>query len=670
MSALRDSLTTNVPSELRILDQWVGWRAQKRPDGTLAKVPLNPIDGAEARVNDSTTWADFEQTTVQADHCKWSGVGFVLTANDPYVGIDLDHVRNPETGELHPTVAEWVRTLDSYTEASPSGTGLHVFIRASVVRPFVKALPDVGARAKIEVYGEGRYLTVTGDRLPASPESIEDGQLVLNAILEGLRDVPKTHQEAHPLLVTSLTSDDLAVIVKVAQFPDADKFRRLMTGDTLGYPSKSEADFALVNLLGYGSDWNLGQIDRIFRASGLMDGKWDSARGDSTYGVQTIENAYRTHKDFRLPRDGDHRSPIGDNPSLWQSMANNGGSGNLSASPSFTRLSDTEPEDVNWLWINRIPLGKLTLLEGDPDQGKSTILLDIAARLTIGAPMPDDPGGEQRKPVGVVLVAPEDGLADTIRPRFDAAGGDSTQLLAWDDKSPPLNLRDLEPLRKAIQAVDAKLVILDPIMSLIGGNVDIKQDHKVRVALLPLVALAAEMNVAIVAIRHHNKNEEQKAMHRGGGSIAFTAVARSGMLVARDPRDPSGESHVLAMFKHNLARRVDSLTYRIETAHNGAPYIVWGDTVGLAADDLVMPTVRQSPREEPSTQAELWLSGLLDCGCKPAKEIQEAARLVPIADRTLQRAKSNLRVLSRRRGFGRGGVVDWCHPDAPPSIAV
>src|SRR5439155_12284673 len=206
-------------------------------------------------------------------------------------------------------------------------------------------------------------------------------------------------------------------------------------------------------------------------------------------------------------------------------------------------LADVEPEAVDWLWHGRLARGKLSILEGRPDEGKTTMAFDLAARVSTGAPMPGET--TRRSPAGVVIVTAEDGLADTIRPRLYASGADLPRCLAArPDESPSLDADGLVWLRRACARVGAALVILDPLVAMMPGAVDAHRDQDIRRMLRPIRALAEELNVAILAIRHLRKAAASSPTDAGGGSVGIGAAARVVMLAAGDPGN--AERHVLA----------------------------------------------------------------------------------------------------------------------------
>src|SRR5215469_14128925 len=222
-------------------------------------------------------------------------------------------------------------------------------------------------------------------------------------------------------------------------------------------------------------------------------------------------------------------------------------------------LATVTPERVEWLWTRRIPIGKLTILDGDPGLGKTALTLDLAARVSRGLPLPDDPDAPWNA-AGVVLVNAEDGLGDTIRPRLDAAGADCSRILAFDWAHIPVLPDHLSTLRAAITDCAAALVIIDPVMAVLAASIDAYRDHDVRRFVNPLIQLAEDAAVAILLVRHLTKQPGPKALYRGSGSIAFTAAARSTLLVASDPDDPDS-SRILAPIKNNLSAHAAPLRF-------------------------------------------------------------------------------------------------------------
>lgn len=321
----------------------------------------------------------------------------------------------------------------------------------------------------------------------------------------------------------------------------------------------------------------------------------------------------------------------------------------------WVRLSDVTPQRVTWVWPGRIPAGKLTVLDGDPGLGKSTLWAELAARVTTGSPWPDDTAC----PFGaVVVLSAEDGLDDTIRPRLDAAGADTTRVVVLeaveygpdDERSPSLAL-DLPRIEAAIRREGAVLLVIDVLVAFLGSRTDSHRDQDIRSALMPLAKMAERTGCAVVVIRHLNKAGAGSPLYRGGGSIGIIGAARSGLLVAVDPEDEG--RRILAVTKANLAAPVPALAYRLVPAdEHGCARIAWdGATTHTAAQLLaVVDQEDRSTRDE----AREFLTDLLTFGPVPARRVKDAARDAGISESTLKRAKSDLGVKAAKQGMEGG----------------
>ena|GEM_PF-3131823 len=326
------------------------------------------------------------------------------------------------------------------------------------------------------------------------------------------------------------------------------------------------------------------------------------------------------------------------------------------------RLSTVKPEQVFWLWPGRLPLGKVSVLDGDPGLGKSTVALDIAARVSRGFRMPDGTGGGE--PAGAVIVSAEDGLADTIVPRLLAAGADLERIIALetcpdDQGGHPFSMPDdLGWLERAIREVDARLIIIDPLMAFLDANTNSHRDQDIRRVLARAHALAEKTGAALSFIRHLNKTSGGPAVYRGGGSIGIIGAARSALLIARDPDDEN--RRVLAAVKHNLSVPPESLLFRLETTESGVARVTWEGTSSHQADALLaMPSTDDERRA--IDDAKDFLLTVLSNGPVASSQVNSEARSAAISDITLRRAKSALGVVSRKEGMTAGWV--WALPE-------
>lgn len=306
-------LLDNIPAELKSLPQWVAWKAVPNPKKAKPdKLPMNPRSGRGAGSTNSATWGSFEEAVEfyvawqGKEHTHQSssgmkagpivGIGFVLTAADPYVGIDLDHCV-AEDGTVEPWAQEIINTVGSYTERSPSGTGVRIFVKGR--------LPDKGKHiGNVEIYDTGRYLTMTGIPLPGSDTfaPVAENQAGIDCILEKFIAQPATQDTASLLLTGDIAPqvpafDAETLLIKIQASKQADKFNVLMSGDTTGYSSQSEADMALCSILAFWTGKNAEQMDHLFRRSGLFRSKWDEMHGAQTYGAMTIAKAIARTKE-------------------------------------------------------------------------------------------------------------------------------------------------------------------------------------------------------------------------------------------------------------------------------------------------------------------------------------------------------------------------------------
>lgn len=335
------------------------------------------------------------------------------------------------------------------------------------------------------------------------------------------------------------------------------------------------------------------------------------------------------------------------------------------------RASDVVPERVRWLWPGYIPFGKVTVLDGDPGLGKSTIMIDLAARISRGLPLPN---GKTHKPMGTVLLMGEDGAGDTIVPRLMNANGDREKIAIRDtytnDKGmeiPPGFPSDLGKLKEDILEVQAGMVVIDPVMSYLDPDINSNNDQQVRRALMPLAMLAEETGAAIVMLRHLNKSSGGSALYRGGGSIGFVGVARSGLIVARDPDDPSRV--VLASTKSNLGPPPPSLNFRLEGCENGAARVEWEGQSLHSAESLVQQAQGNEGDRTAHDEACDFLRELLgDHLPTLAREVWKQANEAGHARNTVLRAKNTLGVVVSKARTQDGAWV-WQWPKVEESQA-
>lgn len=329
-----------------------------------------------------------------------------------------------------------------------------------------------------------------------------------------------------------------------------------------------------------------------------------------------------------------------------------------------------QPRALRWLWSGRVASGKVTIFEGDPSEGKSTVSTDIAARFTRGTRLPD--GAEPGTPQRVLIASAEDTIDDVIVPRLLAAGADlrlvAFHRLGRDPETgqvvPLVIPKDLDRLAETVVAHEIPLVFLDPLVAFLGEEIRSHVDASVRQAMGPLSIMAEETGTAVVGLRHLNKSGDDNPMYRGGGSIAFGAAARSVLLFARHREDPA--LHVIAQVKTNLsaAGEASSLGYRIEAAdgpYGPQPIIAWlAEPLGITAAELLRRGGGRDDAPKRSDAQEFLLDVLAD-GPAEVERLKGLAKAAGFAWRTVERAKEQSeQIASQRVRDDTGKTVGWC----------
>ena len=316
-------------------------------------------------------------------------------------------------------------------------------------------------------------------------------------------------------------------------------------------------------------------------------------------------------------------------------------------------------EQIEWLLYPFIPFGKVTIIQGDPGEGKTTMVLQIIAKLTRGEPILLNKKSQKEaqqdseenlkqevlsqdnpiQPVNVIYQTAEDGLGDTIKPRLLAAGADCSRVLVIDDREQPLTMLDVR-LEEAIMQTKARMVVLDPIQGFLGTDVDMHRANEIRPLMKRMAVLAEKYHCAIILIGHMNKNSNGKSSYRGLGSIDFQAAARSVLIVGRLKDEP--ETRVMCHVKSSLAPEGKSVAFRLDKETG----FQWIGEYDISADDLLSGDARG----QKSRIAKEFLLDILADGGMAQKKIEEEASKQGIKKKTLRNAKQELEIDSVKRG--------------------
>ena len=322
-------------------------------------------------------------------------------------------------------------------------------------------------------------------------------------------------------------------------------------------------------------------------------------------------------------------------------------------------MESVKVEQIEWLLYPFIPFGKVTIIQGDPGEGKTTMVLQIIAKLTRGEPILLNKKSQKEaqqdseenlkqevlsqdnpiQPVNVIYQTAEDGLGDTIKPRLLAAGADCSRVLVIDDREQPLTMLDVR-LEEAIMQTKARMVVLDPIQGFLGTDVDMHRANEIRPLMKRVAVLAEKYHCAIILIGHMNKNSNGKSSYRGLGSIDFQAAARSVLIVGRLKDEP--ETRVMCHVKSSLAPEGKSVAVRLDKETG----FQWIGEYDISADDLLSGDARG----QKSRIAKEFLLDILADGGMAQKKIEEEASKQGIKKKTLRNAKQELEIDSVKRG--------------------
>ena len=370
---------SGIPEELKKYPNWVNWIFEER-DGKLTKPPINPKTDEYADSTNPSTWATYEQAVKHYRGCendRIQGIGFV--PNNGYVGVDLDHCRDPKTKLIEPGAQEIISKLNSYTEVTPSGAGIRVWVKGT--------LPDHGRKkGNIEMYATGRFFTVTGQHLKGTPLDIYHREEELKTIHSEIFGNGQAKTDSRP--GSSLSLSDAELIKKAMGAVNGDKFQRLWEGNFSDYPSQSEADLALCLILSFWTVRDAVRIDTLFRQSGLMrEKKWDERHFSDgrTYGQSTIDRAIEgTTETYTGPKRYDENVTHEKQASAAEEKPRELSYLTLNL-PSSLEISRMEIK-VEWIVDNLIPKESISLLHSIGGVGKSYLMFGMGQAVADGRP--------------------------------------------------------------------------------------------------------------------------------------------------------------------------------------------------------------------------------------------------------------------------------------------
>jgi putative DNA primase/helicase len=667
---------------------WVCWRWFW--NGKKWTKPPYRADDPEryASTSDSATWGSYEQAVKQVLAGNADGIGFALKGRN-IGGVDLDHCRDPITGQIEPWADNHIRHfVGAYVEATVSGAGLRV-LGASELEDFASKFKLNNANGgAIELFSNStHYLTLSCNEIGTCNElpPIGDTMAALAAELgappkqKGMDFDAAPHVNDAPHIASDATPEQEPVaswnFAEEAQLRSA--LAAIPTDEKVLAKKFGHAHDTWVKVgraierLGWGEhgfaifrDWS-AQNTGEFNERGLRT-QWASFARNRNAREKPVTVATVFHYAIKCGwRNGEY---------VQQDPGNQ--AGDRDDELRVVWASDLEMCGVDWLWPGRFALGKIGLVAGLPDYGKGQIAAFLAAAVTAAIDLPCKEGATPQG--NVIWFNAEDDNRDTIIPRLAAAGANLARVafvngarVNGEDKSFSL-VTDLALLHKAIEKIgNVVLVIIDPMSAYLGvGKVDSRSATDVRGVLTPLKDMAEELHVAVIGVAHFNKKDDIKsALLRVSDSLAYVAAARHVYAVLDDPEDKNSKLFVKA--KNNLAPDKKALRYGFGVKTVGhdarlkkdidAPYIVWHPQhVEMTANEAMQAADGQSGYAK--REAREFLLERLEAGPVKADELYEEAEQNGISKRTLKRAKKDLKIRSYKEHGKMDGAWTWEPP--------
>ena len=651
----------NIPDALVILPQWVCWGAKGKP----RKMPFDPRTGSPAKAGQPETWADFQTAAQAVEAGRFEGVGFEFDAAGCVVGIDFDHCLHD--GKCDPWVETWVKKLDSYTEISPSGEGLHVFCSAHLPGQAIK-------RKEAEMYDRGRYFTMTGR--PYGPEKpLRAAQDTVNALYAELQARAQKQQERpteKPAAAPGgVDIEDAPLIAKMKKGRNGAAFSALWNGDISAYPSHSEADVALCNILAWWTNGDPARMDRLFRQSGLMREKWDRKQSGTTYGAITIKNAADSTRGGYDPAgyatesralSWDDEIPAGqsarDHPQAAKAPpAQVEKQQPTKKAPLFLPASSFETRTARYLIEPYIPRGMLSIIGGVSGTGKTSLALSLAAAVSSGRALPFEAAGTTHKPENVLYLTVENDPHIVLRPRVEAMGADIHRLFFLDGVG--VNMTSPE-LRDFIKQEHISMLVFDPIQSFLPAGTQMGRAEQIRPIMDKVIDLSASEDLSTILISHMSKPGPGvvSALDRLLGSSDFRNAARSIMIVGRDPENP--DQRVFAHAKNSIGLPGPAQRYHIS---DGGLVVFDGETT-LTADKIIAQTENAAPRAQKAANTLNAAISDLDkalgfMGWVDVATVYTLSAAAGYSDRTMRRAKDVMGLKVLRTGMQPNQKTYW-----------
>lgn len=561
-----------IPPQLIGLNQWVCWGAEGEP----LKRPYNPRNSYPAAAGKPDTWADFETAVYAVRDGKYKGIGFQFNSNG-IVGIDIDHCI--KDGTLDAWAAKWVERLDSYTEISPSGEGLHVFCIGKLPGQAIK-------RPEAEMYEKDRYFTVTG-KVYGGAKPLRSAQTEIEELYKELRNMAKESQEKR--LNSRVSHFSVVANDKYLQtgLERDGSFVSLWRGDR---PNGNESadDMALLNKLAYWCSCDPEKMQAAFFES------WHYNSKDEAHKRKAQRMDYLPRSIERAIQDCSRTAAEDNKAYIEQKAAQREPKGVLVASEYknkpkqsggvkaiLARASEIPYEPPRWTIAPYFQRGKGTLIQGDNGSGKTAFICGVVAHVTTGRALLDN---EVDAPGNVLMLSVEDDLP-VLRGRVEASGGNLDRVFFMTNAA---GMTFTSPeVETAIREINAKMVVFDPFQAFLGAGVDMFRANETRPQLAKLFEVCDRADCACVIIAHMVKSGDRSPVNKALGSVDIPAAMRSILQLVRNP--DNSEECVMVHVKCSNAPKGRSIAYTI--GDRGG--VRWSGYSDMGVDDLAQVTKRK-----------------------------------------------------------------------------
>ena len=341
-------------------------------------------------------------------------------------------------------------------------------------------------------------------------------------------------------------------------------------------------------------------------------------------------------------------------------IADNTYSADAANNRKYTCLSNVETCKPVWLWYPYIPCGKITLMTADPGIGKTFLSLYLAAQVSTGRPFYGEAIG--RAPAVAVYQTAEDGIADTIKPRLESMHPNFDKIYVYNEISEGLSLSDDRTIEQIMKDLNPLLMIFDPLQAYLGAQIDMNRANQVRPVLGRIGALAEKYNCAVIFITHHSKASQNAALYRALGSMDIPAVARSMLILGKDPDPEKPQGVIMCHEKSSLGEHGKSIKFEIAPQLGG---VVFGGYSDLKADDIL--NAPKATRNKPSKKRDALIDDILDLfdgrDYIRIPKLKDLCEKLECSQNTLYRARDELGIQSIFKGYGEDKVTYWLMPD-------